>query len=262
MKKCLNCNIVFNDDEKFCSNCGGALQEVNASIENKPINQVVKDKTKKSHKIFKVTSIISVVWGGLLGILMVLCIIGFAIDGGLNSESIFVVAVLGVGCGMLLASGVLGLQRKHFNVCILLDSLYILLYIIMLFIVGDIIIFTVACMVIIPIIHIVFCDKESLKQNKRFQKVESTKAFQHITKSFWIIVGCIIVVCIMAFVVIINITGSYTAQYKFLTYEVPRNFVGEESAEFNSVTYQASGLDKMGSRDYTIYISVEDYEGY
>ena len=52
MKKCLNCNIVFNDDEKFCSNCGGALQEVNASIENEQTNQGVKDKTKKYHKLF------------------------------------------------------------------------------------------------------------------------------------------------------------------------------------------------------------------
>lgn len=262
MKKCLNCNIVFNDDEKFCSNCGGALQEVNASIENEQTNQGVKDKTKKYHKLFKITSIISVVWGGILGILMALCIIGFAIDEGFNSESIFVVIILGVGCGILLASGILGLQRKHFNACMLLDSLYILLYIIMLFIVGDIIIFTVACMVIIPIIHIVFCDKESLKQNKLFQKLKKTKAVQHMTKKLWIIVGGTIVVCIIALVVIINITGSYTAQYRFLTYEVPRNFVGEESAEFNSVTYQASGLDKMGSRDYTIYISVEVYEGY
>lgn len=262
MKKCLHCNIIFNDDVRFCSNCGSVLQEVNADIENEQNNQVVKDKTKKSRKLFKITSIISVVWGGLLGILMALCIIGFAIDEGFNSESIFVVAILGAGCGILLASGILGLCRKYFDVCILLDSIYILLYIIMLFIVGDIIIFTVVCMVIIPIIHIVFCDKESMKQNKLLRRLENTKLFQRMTKKWWVIIGGIIAVCIIALVVIINITGSYEAQYKFLTYEVPRNFVGEESAKFNSVFYSASDLDKMGSRDYTISVSVEDYEGY
>lgn len=81
-------------------------------------------------------------------------------------------------------------------------------------------------------------------------------------KTSLIIISGGIVACIVALLIVINITSSYTAQYKFLTYEVPKNFVGEENAEFNRVSYYDSTPDKIGIQGYAISVFVTEYKGY
>lgn len=172
MKRCLKCNAMYDDHMRYCINCGGQLQTGITDVKTMPLNQIGKDNPKQFPKLFQAISIVNIIWGGAVGILMFLCVVGIVADSDFNSSDIITVIMLGAGGGLLLSSGILGVCKECEDICILLDSLYVLIYIVMLFRTDNILFFTIFSMVVIPIAHIVFCDKEDLKRNRLFLKFE------------------------------------------------------------------------------------------
>ena len=107
--------------------------------------------------------------------------------------------------------------------------------------------------------------KEQINENVIGKGADKKRFFNWINKKRMIIIGAVCVLCIIALVVIINLTGTYTAYYKFLSYKLPKDFISEEDIEYGCITYYPKNMNEkntMGKTEYKIFVSVEDYEGY